>query len=265
MKQGNVWTYEEIEGNPDWSPSCKVRFRGYLEAVNPTSMPDKGTTGATRLAPAASLRRGVEDESEIVVRDDAASLWCKYRSLPPDLRDQFYRAATMWRLWRQAMSLPEDFETLAFALMVATCEILLPPCEERNLYDVVEGLFGRSEADGLRTTTATARKAWHGSDQKRAHDIRNLSLHAGEFFGNEVMRNPGTASYRDPGFTELRFRLADLAPRSIIEWLLQGGAIKLPPLRTRMAMSNGSKSKRLTKAKTKTRKEQAKVVKRRSK
>jgi hypothetical protein len=225
-------------------------------------MPEKGTAGATRLAPAASLSNGVEDESEIVVRDDVACLWRKYRSLPPDLRDQFYRAATMWR---QAMSLPDDLETLRFALMVATCEILLPPGEERNLYDVVEGLFGRSEADGLRKMTATARKAWRGSDQKQAHDIRSLSLHAGEFFGNEVLRNPGTASYRDPGFTDLRFRLGDLAPRSIIEWLLRGGAIKLPPLRTRMATSNASKAKHLTKAKTKTRRERAKLVKRRSK
>jgi len=168
-------------------------------------------------------------------------------------------------MWRQAMSLPEDFETLAFALMVATCEILLPPGEGRNLYDVVEALFGRSEADGLRTMTATARKAWRGSDQKQAHDIRNLSLHAGEFFGNEVMRNPGTASYHDPGFTDLRFRLGELAPRSTIEWLLQGGAIKLPPLRTRTPTSNASKSKRLTKAKTKTRRERAKLVKRKPK
>jgi hypothetical protein len=241
MKQGNVWTYEEIKGNPDWSPSCKVRFRGYLEAVNPTSMPDKGTVGATSLAPAASLRSGVEDESEIVVRDDVASLWRKYRSLPADLRDQFYRAATMWQ---QATSLPGDFETLAFALMVAACEILLPPGEKRNLYDVVEGLFGRSEAEGLRKMTATARKAWRGSDQKQAHDIRSLSLHAGEFFGNEVMRNLA-ASYRDPSFTELRFHLEDLAPRSIIEWLLQGGAINLPPLRTRVATSNARRSRRV--------------------
>ena len=226
MKQGNVWTFEQIDGNPDWSPSCKVRCRGYLETANPTSMPAKGTAGAARLAPATSVNNGVGEESEITIREDIVSLWVKYRSLSSNLRDQFHRAATMWR---QAASLPQDFETLRFALMVATCEILLPPGEKRNVYDVVEGLFGHAETHELREMTAAAQKAWRGSDQKQAHDIRNLSLHAGELFGNEVMRNPGTSTYYDPGFIELTRRLADLAPRSIIQWLKQDGAIRLPP------------------------------------
>ena len=112
---GRAWTFQA--GADD----CAVRQLGYMEAANPTKMPQRGEIQAVPLRPPHALPRELGTNQQII-RDDVVELWASFRALPPERRLQFLQAAAKWQ-----EAIAQWPRTLSFALMVVACEALKPP------------------------------------------------------------------------------------------------------------------------------------------
>jgi hypothetical protein len=207
-----AWTWEM---GPEAARSCAVRQLGYLEINNPTQMPQRGEIQATPLRPFRALPWGIDGSTnEVILRNDVLQLWTSFRALPTQRRRQFLQAAAKWQ---EAMAQSRDSSTLSFALMVVACEALKSSDADRraNVYDVIEGSLGEDTANRLRR------------GEFAAQVVRSVHLHAGQFLGDELIRNAINSSYRDPSFMEAYREMATVTPAAIIEWLVRGGALTI--------------------------------------
>ena len=103
---------------------------------------------------------------------------------------------------------------------MASCEALKPADDEfrdHNAYDVVDALLGKRVADQLR------------SHPVRPQDVRSVLFHCGEFRADEFVPRYFLTSFDDPTFDEGLRHLARVASNTIIEWLMNGGAVVLRP------------------------------------
>lgn len=124
----------------------------------------------------------------------------------------------MGSIWQLATSLSQNYETTAFALMVAACEALKPPgsdYRDHNACQVVEALLGKTHADFLKEHSI------------RAQDVRNALLHAGEFRGPEFVERLLMSTFQDPTFDQARRELACITPKAMIAWLRLGGTFSI--------------------------------------
>jgi hypothetical protein len=104
--------------------------------------------------------------------------------------------------------------------MVVACEALKHPGQESdyfNVYDVLEVLWGRTFADGLRR------------EGLRPQDVRNAYFHRGELQSNEFGDAGWLSTFEDPSFRRVYLAFRPVAPAAILEWLRLGGS--LPPIR----------------------------------
>jgi hypothetical protein len=208
----------------DGSVKYEVRQIGYGESNNPVAMPSAGPSSI----PSRSVSRpdwsigGISAaDTEQVVPEDIVSLWHGFVALSADRRQQFQQAASLYQL---ALMLFARFRTASFAFMVAACEALKPGGDEfreHNAYHVIEALLGKGAADQLR------------SHPVRPQDVRSVHFHRGEFRGDEFLPRYFLASFDDPTFDESLRHLARVSHNAIIEWLKNGGAVVLPPVRRR--------------------------------
>ena len=123
--------------------------------------------------------------------------------------------------WQEALVRARDRETLSFALMVVACESLKPEgqqFQEHNIYDVVEGLLGKSTAEPLK------------ADWFRPQNVRSVHLHRGEFLSSEFVQVEIMSSYHDPTFDQARRALAQITQEAIIEWLRRRGVFTMAPV-----------------------------------
>jgi hypothetical protein len=84
------------------------------------------------------------DDREEEPPEDIVELWGAFSGLDAERRRQFLQVANMWQL---AQSLGYDNQTTAFAWKVVATEALKPTdpqFRDHNVYDVVEGLLGKS-------------------------------------------------------------------------------------------------------------------------
>lgn len=220
---GRAWTWQT--GSDD----CTVRQLGYMEAANPTKMPQRGEIQAVPLRPLHALPRGLDGSTnQQILRDDVVDLWTSFQALLPERRRQFLQAAAKWQ---EAIAQFSDRETLSFALMVVACETLKPPDTDRgaNVYDVIRTLLGKDTSDRLR----------RDGGEYAAQVVRSVHLHTGEFLGDELLRTRFNSSYQDPSFDEAYCEMWKVTQAAIIEWLVRRGAV------TVLTVSPQKKSKTL--------------------
>jgi hypothetical protein len=221
MPRNNVrtWTCRpDVNGQIE----CEVRQLGYHEPNLLQEMPAKGTTPPVRLKTVARPDLSLyglhnRDETEQWLPEDVVHLWRQFTSLPPDRRRQFLQAGNQWRL---ALAFHQESQTDSFAKMVVACEALKPPGQESdyfNVYDVVEALWGRAFADGLRR------------DGLRPQELRNAYFHRGEVQGDEIREPVWLSTFEDPSFSRALLAFQPVPPAAILEWLRLGGS--LPPMR----------------------------------
>jgi len=212
---GRAWTLTaDMKG-------CEVRCLGYLEAVNPLSMPSRGTAKQVPLYALDNPPLGIDGSTnEMSLRSDIADLWGLYRSLSAEQRIQFLQAAAKWQ---EAIMHWQDRPSLSFTLMVIACEALKPSDadDRQNCYDVIEGLLGRTAVDRIRQNPFPAQR------------VRSTHLHTGEFHGSELVMMDFLSSYHDPTFQEAHGEMARITPAAIIEWLKRRGTFRMPAPRNR--------------------------------
>lgn len=145
LQVGRVWTFT-ADGK-----ECEVRQLGYLESINPLSMPARGSVGQVPLHTPDKPPLWVLDVGEVSLRDDISELWTSFRNLDAEHRLQFLQAASKWQ---EAMIHWQDRPSLSFARMAVSCEALKPSDADRrkNCYDVFEALLGKAVADGCGRT-----------------------------------------------------------------------------------------------------------------
>ena len=210
------WTWGGDSKEPE------VRQLGYFEPEHLQAMPAPGLCQPVPLTQVARpiLRPEVRfqnDDHQISLPHDIVDLWQKSVALPPEQRRQFIQVAT---LWQASLSIWRDHPSSSFTLMVAAGEALKPPTAEyrdRKIYDVIEGLLGRSQADALR------------SQWVRAHDTRSQHIHTGALKGWEFELHAPMSTYRDPSFRQAGDLLWVTVSAAIVEWLLRGGSTGLAP------------------------------------
>ncbi|MCZ6861548.1 MAG: hypothetical protein O7I42_14955 [Alphaproteobacteria bacterium] len=210
-----VWTWTTDTQN---QVECDTRSLGYFEKEWLKEMPTRGQVPPVPLyevhRPDFSRRSDVS-QTELRLPADVLDLWQAFSQLQIERRRQFLQVGSMWQL---ALSLDEDHETMRFALMVAACEALKPSdrqFRDRNIYGVVEGLLGSSNAEFLR-------------EQLQAQDVRDAHLHSGEFRGDEFAKHIVMSSFQDPTFGFAGRDLRRITQASIIEWLRLGGIFTIP-------------------------------------
>jgi hypothetical protein len=208
--QGRAWTLTaDMKG-------CEMRYLGYREAVNPLSMPSRGTAKQVPLYALDNPPLGIDGSTnEMSLRSDIADLWGLYRSLSEEQQIQFLQAAAKWQ---EATMHWQDRPSLSFTLMVIACEALKPPDadDRQNCYDVIEGLLGRTAVDRIRQNPVPAQR------------VRSTHLHTGEFHGSELVMMDFLSSYHDPTFREAHGEMARVTPAAIIEWLKRRGTFQMP-------------------------------------
>jgi hypothetical protein len=213
--QGRAWVFTaDMKG-------CELRSLGYLEPVNPLSMPSRGTTKPVTLYALDNPPRGIDGSTnEISLRCDIAALWGMYRSLVAEKRTQFLQAAAKWQ---EAMIHWQDRPSLSFALMTVACEALKPPDadDRQNCYDVIKALLGQTAVERIRQNPFPAQH------------VRSTHLHTGEFHGSELVMITFLSSYHDPSFQEAHWEMARVAPEAIIEWLRRQGNFQMPAPKNR--------------------------------
>jgi hypothetical protein len=214
--QARAWTWKI---GTDGTPMSEVRNLGYLEEHEPSQMPAPGTYPLP-LYPVTrphEVTRGTRlIDTEIALPGDVLDLWGNYRALEDRQRSKFLQAAAKWQ---EALLHWEDRSTLSFALMVVACEALKPSDRQFNdhkIDDLVEALLGASTAAHLK------------QDWFRAHHVRSVHLHLGEFRGLEfdLLHRPGR--FYDPTFDLARDELFKITNAAIIEWLRRRGTFTLP-------------------------------------
>jgi hypothetical protein len=214
------WTFAL---GPDGKATCELRFVGYCEPDQPTGMPTRGIAPAV---PLKSVHRPdfsspgivVGTDTEQYLPADIGDLWQALVGLPPDLRLQFLQVGSMWQT---ALSVGSENRTARFAWTVAACEALKPHAAQyrnHNIYHVINALLGTSVADLLK-------EQWF-----QPQNVRNAYFHSGEFRGSEFVPHEWISSYQDPTFDKAARALAQLAPAAILEWLMRGGTLTMPPL-----------------------------------
>jgi hypothetical protein len=165
--------------------------------------------------------RGIDgSRHEQDLPSDILDLWQAFANLSNDARRQFLEVGSMWQL---SLTLARDYETASYALKVVACEALKPrgsDSRDHNVYDVIEALLGKPTADTLRRDLAP-------------QDVRNAHLHAGELRGDEFVQHIMMSSFQDPTFRMHARDLWQTTQAAIIEWLRRGGAVTLPPRRSR--------------------------------
>jgi hypothetical protein len=216
-ESGRTWTYEIDEAGK--VTRCDVRHLGYWETARPGGMPQRGGSPPVPLRPVQ--RPGLErsgiwpDDVEQAAPEDVVQLWQEFRGLAPRERDQFLRAGNAYLIARSMWS---DQRTAYAAFMVVACESLKPQARHYNawnVYDVVEGLLGASEARHLHEL----RLAPQG--------VRNRHLHRGELAAGELVPFLLQQHFGDPSFHETASTLARITRACLIEWLRQGGTYEL--------------------------------------
>jgi hypothetical protein len=198
---------------------CEVRSLGYLEPVNPLSLPSRGTIKKVPLRALDTPPGGIP-ENEVSLRDDVVELWGLYRKLGAEQRLQFLQAAAKWQ---EAMIHWQDRPSLSFALMAVSCEALKPSDadERRNCHDVIQALLGKTAVDRIRQNPFPAQH------------VRSTHLHSGELHGSELIMMDFMRTYEDPSFRDAHRGMADVTPAVIIEWLKRRGTVNLPNIKKR--------------------------------
>ena len=127
---------------------------------------------------------------------DVTDLWNTLVQLPLELRRSFFQSGTLWRL---ALYLGHEFQTASFAFMVAACEALKPSngrFRDNNVYDVIESLLGKGQADSLRRASV------------RLRTVRNAQFHRGELLGSEFVKHAMMSSnIRPASLVPIKFRV----------------------------------------------------------
>jgi hypothetical protein len=205
-RQGRrAWTWTAKDGRI--GDVC-VRQIGYIELEGRSTMPERGVDRPVPLKsvirPDLSTRVTDLSAKEVTLPADVVSLWAAYLELRSERRRQFLQAAAKWQ---EALMLGER-STLSYALMVVACEALKPDRKElrnRNVYDVVEGLLGKTVANQLRNVGPQT--------------VRNAHLHHGEIDESEMICTTKVLSYYDLTFTFARLTLRPIVQEAIIKWL----------------------------------------------
>jgi hypothetical protein len=216
--QGRVWV---------WTTDAKgseVRTLGYLEPVNPLSMPSPGTANPVPLYALDNPPQGYDGSTnEISIRKDVADLWRLYRGLNAAQRVQFLQAAAKWQ---EAVIHWQDRPSLSFSLMAVACEALKPANadDRQNCYHVIEALLGRTAVERIRQNAFPA------------HRVRGTHLHTGEFHGSELVMMTFLSSYQDPTFGEAHREMFRVTPEAIIEWLRRQGNFQMPAPKNRRTL-----------------------------
>jgi len=220
-----AWTYEtDAEGK---AINCDLRPLGYIETATCDGMPQAGQVPQVPLL--AVHRPGLE-RSGISMRDveqavpqDIQDLWRKFTNLPDEERDQFLRAGNAFVV---ARSMWPDQRTAYMAFMVVACESLKPTgkrYDKCNIYDVVEGLLGRTEAQ-------------HLSDLRLAPQrVRNRHFHRGQLAAGELASILLQSHFADPSFRDAASALTHTTRACLIEWLRRDGRYRCnsPPAKPR--------------------------------
>lgn len=211
-ESGHAWT---VVTNDDGKADTKLSALGYWESERPSEMPPPG---AARAMPTRSVDRLDEEqqgnqggETEKSIPDDLVDLWSAFRNLSKDRRQQFLGAGRALQISR---SLWPDHETACFVFKVVACESLKPSgrkFDRWNVYDVIESLLGKPQADRLRELRFPA------------HRVRNQHLHRAELFGAELDLRFMMSSFQDPSFYDAQGLLSLLARAAAVEWLRRGG------------------------------------------
>lgn len=223
-RSGWVWTYTTDATLK--VTECDLRHLGYEELTARSGMPQPGEAPDILLRPVQRPgleRSDISEDVEQAVPEDVVDLWRMFRDLPAERRDQFLRAGNAYQI---ALSMWPDQGTACAAFMVVACESLKPSGkrhDERNIYDVVEGLLGASEVKQLRQLRR---------DPQR---VRSRHLHRGELAAGELVPILRWGDFGDPSFDETISKLTRTTRTCLIEWLRKGGQyeLKRPPVRAR--------------------------------
>lgn len=216
-ESGRAWTYELDEAGR--VISCDVRSLGYWETAPRSGMPPRGEAPPIPLRPVqwpGVERLGIGPEDlEQAVPQDVVDLWQKIRDLPTERRDHFLRAGNAYQI---ARSMWPNCRTAYAAFMVVACESLKPTgrrYDAFNIYEVVEGLLGESEAQQLRQLRLAPQR------------VRSRHLHRGELAAGELVPFLLQHQFGDPSFDETASALARTSRACLVEWLRRGGRYKL--------------------------------------
>ena len=216
-KPGYAWTYT-IDATGKVT-ECNLSCLGYWEIDSSSGMPQPGEAQPILLRPVQ--RPGIErsgiwpEDVEQEVPLDIEDLWQKFTDLPAEQRDHFLRAGNAYQM---ARSMWPDQMTAYAAFMVVACESLKPPGrrkDKRNIYDVVEGLLGASEAQQLRQLPLNPQ------------GVRDQHLHRGELAGGELVPIILQSYFGDPSLHNTVSVLTRIARTCLIEWLRRSGRYTL--------------------------------------
>jgi len=216
-KGGHVWTYT-TDGTGKVT-GCDLRHLGYWETASRSGMPQLGESPPIPQRPVQRPgleRLGISSEDvEQAVPQDTLDLWQKFKDLPAEERDHFLRAGNAYQI---ARSMWPDQRTAYAAFMVVACESLKPAgrrSDDWNIYDVVEGLLGASEAQQLRQLRLAPQR------------VRSRHLHRGELAAGELVPILLQSYFGDPSFHDTASALTRTTRTCLIEWLRQGGRYTL--------------------------------------
>jgi hypothetical protein len=212
-KPGYAWTY--TTDVTEKVTECNLSTLGYWEMDSSSGMPQPGEAPPIPLSPVQ--RPGLErsglwpGDVEQEVPQDIQDLWQKFTDLPAEQRDHFLRAGNAYQIARSMW--PEQMTAYA-AFMVVACESLKPAGrrkDKRNIYDVVEGLLGASEAQQLRQLPLNPQ------------GVQDQHLHHCELAGGELAPIILQSYFGDPSFHDTVRVLTRITRTCLIEWLRRGG------------------------------------------
>jgi hypothetical protein len=192
-----------------------LRTVGYAELEPVAGMPEAGAERPVE-------RRDVErpglgplgiwpDMHERWVPADVDELWAAFASLSAEQRDQLMRAANAYLV---ASSMWPSQRTAYASFLVVACESLKPGGrrhDRENLYDVVERLLGKTEADNLRALPIPPQL------------VRSRFVHRGHLRAGELGPMLIHDYFMDPSFDETLQELSRVARTCLVEWLRLGG------------------------------------------
>ena len=190
---------------------CKLQRIGYFEPIATHTLPKAGSVGPLRST--AVERPGLgpyltdSNINEQCIPCDIEQLWETFVRLPNLKRDQLIRAGNAFLI---ACSMSPDQRSAYAAFLVVACESLKPSGKKfdgLNIYDVVENLLNKEEADRLRELAV------------RPHKVRNGLLHRAELAAGELVPMVIHDHFRDPSFDEMINSLSMITRMCLIEWL----------------------------------------------